>query len=128
MATKKIQLSILSVVLAAATFVGVPLNGGDKGWLYVNDAFRSFIVGNFRNENAYALIIQILLMVSSVALYLMPILVFVINNRKLTLYVPLIYLLLTFLYFPHLIILCVPFIFIWGGLLLFVRINKNELQ
>lgn len=128
MATKKIQLSILSVVLAAATFVGVPLNGGDKGWLYVNDAFRSFIVGNFRNENACALIIQILLVVSSVALYLMPILVFVINNRKLTFYVPLIYLLLTFLYFPHLIILCVPFIFIWGGLLLFVRINKNELQ
>lgn len=124
---KKIQLSILSLVLAATTFIGVPLNGGYKGWIYVNDAFRLFITGNFQGENLYALSLHILLVIFTMALYLMPILVFVFNNHKLITYMPLAYLLLTLLYFPYLIILCIPFLILWTGLLLFLRINKNEL-
>lgn len=31
MKPKKIELSILTITLAATTFIGVPLNGGDKG-------------------------------------------------------------------------------------------------
>jgi len=127
MKDRRVEIAILSLFLSATTFIGVPLNGGDKGWVYVNDAFRSFINGNFNDDNFYGLFLQALLAISTIVLYLLPIMVFGFSNQKLILYVPLIWLLLTLWYFPLMLMLCIPFLIVWVVMLLLVGGNKRKL-
>ncbi len=118
----KITLLILTFLLIACTFIGVSLNGGDKGNLYLNGFFRDFIALRwdvFRDS------FYILVLISTICLYLIPLFFLSKHRKKIFIIVPLIYLLLTLISFPLFIILLIPFILVWIILIL-VTVNYDK--
>lgn len=112
---------IISLLLIASTCIGVSLNGGDKGWFYLNGAFRDFISGKWdRTVNN----LEVLLLISTIALYLMPLFILSKYKRRIFIVVPAVYMVLTLISFPFYIILLIPFILLWIALIVLFRENK----
>ena len=107
-----------SLLLIASTFIGIPLNGGDKGWLYINGFFREFIAGDW---NVFDEPLYILVLISTVVLYLTPFFFLSKYRKKIFMIIPGIYLLLTLISFPLFIFLLIPFILVWVILLTAVK-------
>ena len=121
--THKIIFLTLTLLLIASTFIGIPLNGGDKRWLYINYLFRDFVNGHSIIDYTS---LHILTLLWTFILYLMPLFVFSSHRKKIVLLVPLVYLILTCLSMPLIIFLYIPFVLIWIILVLFV--SKRSLK
>ncbi len=119
---EKIAGPILILLLIASTFIGVPLNGGDKGWLCINGSFRDFVSGNSMQNYSF---LQVLILIWTFVLYLMPIFLGSTYRNTIIIFVPAIYLVLTLLSFPLLIFLCIPFIVCWI-ILIRVALKKKK--
>lgn len=119
----KVAVVFTTLVLVASTFIGIPLNGGDKGWVFFNFVFRDFISGNSIDS---AQPLHILLLIWTCLLYLMPILVFTKYRKPVVKFIPLVYLVLTFFTISIFITLGIPFLIIWIGLMIAVaRYDKD---
>ncbi len=116
------KIQLLSLLLIATTFIGISINGGDKGWIRVNGVFIDFIAGRWMSE--YSLL-AIFIVLSTIILYLMPLLMGSPYRYKVVIFVPSIYLVLTVISFPPLIILCIPFIVCWFILISAVRKRED---
>lgn len=101
---------LLVLLLMGSTFIGIPLNGGDKGWLYINGIFRDFVAGNPIQNYSF---LHVLVLLSTIVLYLMPLFIVSAYRNKIIIVVPAMYLVLTILTFPLFIFLCIPFILCW---------------
>ena len=106
----EITILLLTVLLIASTFIGVPLNGGDKGWIYLNGPFIDFVAGRWLST--YSLL-SILIIMWTIVLYLVPFFMDSTYRDKIVIIVPAVYLILTVISFLPLIILCIPFIVCW---------------
>ena len=106
---------ILTVLLVASTFIGVPLNGGEKGWIYANYAFRLFLYGQLvdSDRSVFMNTISILLIGWNILLMALPVFIFTKFRRLSIIYLPLGFLILTLAYFFLLGILCLPFFILW---------------
>jgi len=110
-----------SLLLIASTFIGIPINGGDKGWLYLNGFFREFIAGNWRMfDNP----LYILVLISTLMLYLTPFFFLSKYRKKMFIIVPGVYLMLTLISFPLFIFLLIPFILLW--IILLTAVNRYD--
>lgn len=103
---------VLFILLFASTFLGVPINGGDKGWFF---AFSNemIVFGNTSEINLRTLILVWILVVTHLSLFALP---FIKKNKhffKLLVAIPLLYLLLQVAIFYFILILLVPFIIVW---------------
>lgn len=58
--THKIVFLTLTLLLIASTFIGISLNGGDKGWLYINYLFRDFVNGHSIMDYTFLRILTLL--------------------------------------------------------------------
>ena len=110
MKLKDKEVLILIILLIASTFIGIPINGGDKGWMFLNQVFRDFVM---RNKGFEYSLINIYALVSTFILYAMPFFRNSIYDKQIYIALPLLYLIITFLYFPLLFTLFIPFIIIW---------------
>lgn len=115
---KSVKHLIVSILLIASTFVGVSLNGGEKGWIFVNGPFRDFLSGNHNGlENHLREILYVLLIIFSVLLFVMPFFLWTRYRKQIIAFIPPLYLLLTIAYFPLVTLLCIPFLIVWVCLL-----------
>ncbi|RDC54895.1 hypothetical protein DU508_18940 [Pedobacter chinensis] len=116
---------LLILLLIPTTYIGIPLNGGRKGWIYVNSLLRDFYSdwsSFFVNENSILFIsINFFILLINILLYSSPILVFTKYNKMGSMYIPTIYLILTIAYFPLMVILLIPYIFIWATLFIYSK-------
>ena len=119
-------LIILSILLIGSTWIGLPLNGGDKGWIYVNGPFRDFLHGIHYNLPPIWEILRVALIGWSVVLFITPLLMLT-NYKRIVMYaVPAIYLLLSVAYSPLTAPLCIPFLGIWIGALFYLYKQKTR--
>ena len=110
---KSIYPVLMSVLLIATAYIGIPLNGGEKGWLHANDALRYLLQWNFPEEMILRKTLFVIAAMSAFVLHLIPFLICT-KYRKYALYLlPATFLLSTTAWFPPFIILCVPFIIVW---------------
>lgn len=110
-----------TLLLIASTFIGIPINGGDKGWLYVNGFFREFIAGNW---TMFDNTLYILVLISTLMLYLTPFFFLWKFRKEMFVIVPGAYLLLTLISFPLFIFLLIPFILLW--IILLTAVNRYD--
>lgn len=129
---KSIQF-ILLIFLIASTYIGIPLNGGEKGWIYVNGLLRDFFTMQFeifQNTSSYwAIFNTSIILIINIALYFCPCMIFTVKfNRTGTIYIPAAYLVLNLIYFPLLIFLFIPYVLIWLVLFFYSKFgDKNEI-
>lgn len=114
---KSIQF-ILLIALITSTYTGISLNGGEKGWIYINGLLRDFFTVQFeifQNTSSYwAIINTSILLLINILLYFCPVLAFTDKfNRTGTIYIPAAYLVLNLISFPLLIFLFIPYVLIW---------------
>ena len=124
---RSIVVLILSLLLIGSTFLGVSLNGGDKGWIYVNGPFRDFLNGITVKLSPTWQVIRVMLIGWSLVLLLMPILVLTKLQRLGLRYVPPIYLLLTIAYFPLSTPLCIPFSIVWIVAIYYLNSQRKQI-
>ncbi|RZK74999.1 MAG: hypothetical protein EOO85_14440 [Pedobacter sp.] len=118
-------LVIFSILLIASTWIGIPLNGGDKGWIYVNGPFRDFVYGIHYNLTPIWEILRIVLIGWNVVLFITPLLILTKYKRIVMHAVPAIYLLLSVVYSALIAPLCIPFLAIWIGALVYLKKQKR---
>lgn len=127
---RSIQIIIL-LFLIASTYIGIPLNGEEKGWIHVNGVLRDFCNGHFnifdkRNITWYQLIL-IANLLTNMLLYICPFLVLTDKYSKAgAIYIPAIYLILSIFSLVIFIFLCIPYILIWLVLVLYSRYAERK--
>ncbi|MFD2148431.1 hypothetical protein [Mucilaginibacter antarcticus] len=116
----KIILVIFLLLMIASTFIGIPLNGGDKGWIYVYDGelglFTYTILGS--SGKLWRDVLLAIQVITHMALFTLP---FLLNYKRFTyllVSIPLLYLLLQALTFYYLLILLIPFMILWAMVLI----------
>ena len=110
---RSIILVVIGVLLVASTFIGVSLNGGEKGWIYVNAPLRDFLSGHQPKVPLLWHVIYIILIGWNIILFLLPVLIVTRFGKWSVIIIPPIYLLLTITYFPLVAPLCIPFFLLW---------------
>jgi hypothetical protein len=119
---------VLALLLIPTTYIGIPLNGGDKGWIYVNSVLRDY----FANRTSILMspvhfsVFDFFVFISNILLYITPILVFTRLNKVGAIYIPTLFLILTLIYFPLMVILLIPYILIWIALLVYSRRTLDQ--
>jgi hypothetical protein len=105
----------LLILMLASTFIGVPLNGGDKGWAHVYDGelavLKRVVEGPFKIWWRMGLLVAQCL--THLALFSLP---FSTGTKRFFSWLvglPLLYLLLQAATFFYFVILLVPFIILW---------------
>ena len=121
-------LVIFSILLIGSTCIGVPINGGDKGWIYVNGPFRDFLHAIHSSLAPMWEILRVALIGWSVVLFITPLLVLTKYKRIVMYAVPAIYLLLSVAYSALIAPLCIPFLLIWIGALLYLYKQKTRFR
>jgi len=122
---------ILLIFLIATTYIGIPVNGGEKGWIYVNGLLRDFYNGHFnvfdkRNLFWYQLVI-IANLLTNILLYICPFLVLTDKyNKTGVIYIPIAFLILSIFCLSIFIFLCIPYILIWLVLFLYSKYAKQK--
>ncbi|MDN3585193.1 hypothetical protein QWY86_00835 [Pedobacter aquatilis] len=114
---------ILLIFLIASTYIGIPLNGGEKGWVYVNGLLRDFYKEQFaifhEINSSWVSFITIATLVTNIMLYICPFLVLTDKYNKLgVIYIPITFLILSVFCLSIFIFLCIPYILIWLVLVL----------
>lgn len=121
---------ILILLLIATTYIGIPINGGEKGWIYVNGLLQYFYAKQFRIFHNMPSILYSFFTFSvlliNVLLYITPIFIFTKYNKIGSIYIPTIFLLLTLAYFPLMIILLIPYILIWLALFIYSKYTVDK--
>jgi hypothetical protein len=97
---KESEILILSILLIATTFIGVPLNGGDKGWIYINWVFREFVM---RNKTFEYTLVNVFVLVFTFILYTLPLYIKSIYRKQIFIVIPLFYFIVVLLSFPFFI-------------------------
>lgn len=125
------QFAFLCIIIST-TYIGIPINGGDKGWIYVNGVLRDFFTSHWGNlifrNHFFESAINIISLFINITIYLCPILVFTKQNKIAVIYIPVIYLIVTLIYFPLMIILLIPYILLLSVLILYTKNSiENEL-
>lgn len=114
--SNQITTVVLLVLMIASTFIGIPLNGGDKGWVHIYDAelglFTWTLLGP--QKHVWLNVILVFQLITHIALFALPFLTR--HKRFFTLLVgiPLLYLLLQAVTFYVFLILLIPFIILWA--------------
>lgn len=119
---------LLTLLLIPTTYIGIPLNGGDKGWIYVNSVLRDYFANrtSFLISSVHFSIFDFFVFISNILLYMAPILVFTRLNKIGAVYIPTAFLILTLIYFPLMVILLIPYILIWVALLVYSRHTLDQ--
>ncbi|MGN7988132.1 hypothetical protein ACTJKC_12375 [Pedobacter sp. 22226] len=114
---------LLVLLLILTTYIGIPLNGGDKGWIYVNGIFRDYLANRtyFLMSSVHFSVFDFFVFISNIFLYLAPVLVFTRLNKIGAIYIPSTFLIFSLIYFPLMVILLVPYLVIWIALLMYSR-------
>ena len=110
MSKKEREILIITLLLIASTFIGVPLNGGDKGWIYINWVFREFVMSNKTFE--YNLINNFVLAIT-IVFYTLHFYIKSIYRKQIFIVLPIFYFVFVLLSFPFFIFLFIPFIIIY---------------
>ncbi|WP_158526275.1 hypothetical protein [Pedobacter paludis] len=109
---QKLTSILIILFLIASTFIGVPLNGGDKGWIYGYSMFLSTLYSLTDTANLFAFIVSpfgILTLLGGIGVCLLPLIIFTKYEKWFVLFIPLVYILTNFLVIP----LLIPFIVFW---------------
>jgi len=119
---------LLVLLLIPTTYIGIPLNGGDKGWIYVNSVLRDYFANrtSFLISSVHFSVFDFFVFISNILLYMAPILVFTRLNKIGAVYIPTAFLILTLIYFPLMVILFIPYILIWVALLVYSRHTLDQ--
>ncbi|WP_293309347.1 hypothetical protein [Pedobacter sp. UBA5917] len=114
---------LLALLLIPTTYIGIPLNGGDKGWIYVNGVLRDYYVHrtSFLISSVNFSVFEFFVLIGNMLLYIAPILIFTRINKIGAVYIPTLFLVLTLIYFPLMIILFIPYVLIWIALLIYSK-------
>lgn len=122
--------SLILCILISTTYIGISINGGDKGWIYVNGLLRDFCSNRWSSlilrNHFYGTAINLISLFTNITIYLCPILVFTKHNKIAVLYIPIIYLIITLVYFPLMIILLIPYILVLSILLLYTKYSSQN--
>lgn len=112
---------LLALLLIPTTYIGIALNGGDKGWIYVNSVLRSYYAHRttFLMSSTDLSVIDFFVLISNILLYISPILIFTRFYKISTIYIPTLFLVITLIYFPLMVILLIPYILICITLLIY---------
>ncbi len=84
----EITIFTIILLLITSTFVGIPLNGGEKGWVFLNGIFRDVLSG-YKIPKDF---LSVSTLLATIALYLLPLFVISKYRKTLFIYIPLIYL------------------------------------
>ncbi|QNN41096.1 hypothetical protein [Pedobacter roseus] len=119
---------LLTLLLIPTTYIGIPLNGGDKGWIYVNSVLRDYFANrtSFLISSVHFSVFDFFVFISNILLYIAPVLVFTRLNKIGAVYIPTAFLILTLIYFPLMVILLIPYILIWVALLVYSRHTLDQ--
>jgi hypothetical protein len=105
----------LLILMVASTFIGVPLNGGDKGWLHVYDGELGLFINTLISSSTplSRTILLVLQLITHLALFILPVFIKSKHFFGLLIGIPLLYLSLQTVTFIYFLILLVPFIILW---------------
>lgn len=120
----------LLFILICTTYIGISINGGDKGWIYVNGVLRDFCSNGWSSlilrNHFYGTAINLLSLFINIIIYFCAILVFTRHNKIAVLHIPVIYLIITLVYFPLMVILLIPYILLLSTLILYTKYSTEN--
>jgi len=114
----KIAIIILLLLMIASTFIGVPLNGGAKGWIYLYDIEYELIRGCLKGAVQVYMprFMMILLAIQCIVHLSIIVLPFLMGSKRFFSWlvaIPLLYIILQAATFFYFLILLIPFAVLW---------------